>query len=159
MVLICSMCFVCLGFSLDTTKNQIFTVSLKPSLSFLCSPWSLKLNLSICWFLAWNLLWIKNYNHSVKSVRIWSFSGPYFSALGVNTDQKNSEYGHLSRSEKPQENLACDSVTYIGCYINWLICYINWIVRSSILYLTKSAVDLNWSSSLNPPVVTGIRDP
>ena len=45
----------------------------------------------------------------VKSIRIWSFSGsriwtdtPYnsvFSPNAGNTDQKNSEYGHFSRSE------------------------------------------------------------
>ena len=26
------------------------------------------------------------YDHYVKSVRIWSFSGPYFPALGLNTE-------------------------------------------------------------------------
>ena len=31
--------------------------------------------------------------HCVKRVRIRSFSGSYFPALGLNTDQKNSEYG------------------------------------------------------------------
>ena len=52
--------------------------------------------------------------HCMKSVRIWSFSSPYFPAFGlnkrdteylsvfspnaVNTDQKNSEYGQFSRS-------------------------------------------------------------
>ena len=35
-------------------------------------------------------------SHCVISVRIRSFSGPYFSAFGLNTDQKNSEYGHFS---------------------------------------------------------------
>ena len=45
----------------------------------------------------------------VKIVRIWSYSGPYFPAFGLNispysvrmrenTDQNNSEYGHFSRS-------------------------------------------------------------
>ena len=34
----------------------------------------------------------------VKSVGIWSFSGPHFPAFGLNTDQKNSEYGHFSSS-------------------------------------------------------------
>ena len=34
----------------------------------------------------------------LESVRILSFSGPYFSAFGLNTDQKISEYGHFSRS-------------------------------------------------------------
>ena len=47
--------------------------------------------------------------HYVKSVRISSFSGPYFPAFGLrispywvhmreNMDQNNSEYGHFSRS-------------------------------------------------------------
>ena len=45
----------------------------------------------------------------VKSVRVWSFSGPQFPALGQNfpysvrmqenTEQKNSGYGHFSRSD------------------------------------------------------------
>ena len=49
----------------------------------------------------------------MKSFRIWSFSGPYYPVFGVNTeryspcsvrrqentDKKNSEYGHLPRSE------------------------------------------------------------
>ena len=37
--------------------------------------------------------------HCVKSVRIWSYSGPYFPAFGLSTDQTNSNYGHLLRSE------------------------------------------------------------
>ena len=36
--------------------------------------------------------------HYVKSVCIRSFSSPFFSAFGLNTDQKNSECGHFSRS-------------------------------------------------------------
>ena len=36
--------------------------------------------------------------HCVKSVRMWSFSGLYFPAFGLNADQKNFEYGHFSRS-------------------------------------------------------------
>ena len=54
------------------------------------------------------------YTHCVKSVRIRSYSGPYFPALGLNTDryevcddvrirentdQNNSEYKHFSRSD------------------------------------------------------------
>ena len=34
-------------------------------------------------------------SHSVKNVGIRSFSGPYFPAFGLNTDQKNSEYGNF----------------------------------------------------------------
>ena len=37
--------------------------------------------------------------HCVKSARVWSFCGSYFPAFGMNTDQKNSEYGHFSRSD------------------------------------------------------------
>ena len=35
--------------------------------------------------------------HCVNSVRIRSYSVPYYPAFGLNTDQKNLEYGHLSR--------------------------------------------------------------
>ena len=40
----------------------------------------------------------------MKSVRIRSFSSPYFPAFGLNTERyrvspKNSEYGHFSRSD------------------------------------------------------------
>ena len=38
-------------------------------------------------------------SHCVKSVRIRSYSGPFFPTFGLNTDQINSEYGHFSRSE------------------------------------------------------------
>ena len=34
--------------------------------------------------------------HFVTSVRIRSFSSPYFPAFRLNTDQKNTEYGHFS---------------------------------------------------------------
>ena len=33
-----------------------------------------------------------------ESARIRGFTGPYFFAFGLNTDPKNSEYGHFSRS-------------------------------------------------------------
>ena len=36
--------------------------------------------------------------HYVKSIRIRSFAGPYFPTFGLNTDQKNSQYGHFSLS-------------------------------------------------------------
>ena len=51
----------------------------------------------------------------MKSVRIWSFSGPCFLAFRLNTeylarmqestDLKNSEYRHFSRSEKRRKKL------------------------------------------------------
>ena len=33
--------------------------------------------------------------HYLKSVRIRSYSGPYFPAFELNTDKNNSEYGHF----------------------------------------------------------------
>ena len=36
--------------------------------------------------------------HCVKSVRMRSFSSLYFSAFGLNADQKNPEYGHFLHS-------------------------------------------------------------
>ena len=41
--------------------------------------------------------------HCVKSVGIRSFSGPYFPAFGLNTNQKNSECGHFLPSEGTSE--------------------------------------------------------
>ena len=40
--------------------------------------------------------WVKELIlHYAESVRIRSYSGPYFPAFGLNTDQNNSEYGHF----------------------------------------------------------------
>ena len=44
--------------------------------------------------------------HCVKSVRIRSFTGPYFPGFGLNTDQKKAEYEHFSRSGKQKKTLA-----------------------------------------------------
>ena len=54
--------------------------------------------------------------HCVKSVRIRSFSGSYFPEIGLktaqhsvqmreNTEQKNSEYRHFSRSDELRQNI------------------------------------------------------
>ena len=43
--------------------------------------------------------------HCVKSVRIRSFPGWYFPTFGLNTDQKNFEYEHFSRSNNFQSLL------------------------------------------------------
>ena len=61
----------------------------------------------------------RKHKYCVKSVRVWSYSGPYFPAFGLNTerygvspysvrmrentDQNNSEYGHFLHSEKSQK--------------------------------------------------------
>ena len=44
----------------------------------------------------WGLLTEENYRHCVKSVRIWSFSGPYFPAFGLNTER----YGVVSYPDR-----------------------------------------------------------
>ena len=43
--------------------------------------------------------------HCVKNVFVLSFSGPYFSAFGLYTDQKNSEYGYFLRSDTKTDKL------------------------------------------------------
>ena len=35
------------------------------------------------------------YVHCVKSLGVWSYSGPHFPAFGFNTDLNNSEYEHV----------------------------------------------------------------
>ena len=37
-------------------------------------------------------------SHGVKTVRIWSYSGPYFPGFGQNMDHNNPEYAHFLRS-------------------------------------------------------------
>ena len=58
------------------------------------------------------------YLHCVKSVHIWSFSGSYFPTFGLNTDQKNSEYGHFYAV------LYVYLYTYIHIYIYYILTYI-----------------------------------
>ena len=43
--------------------------------------------------------------HWVKSVRIRSYSGPYFPAFGLSTDQNNSESGRFSYSVRATRTL------------------------------------------------------
>ena len=47
-------------------------------------------------FQCFSVIWCKR---CLKSVRIWSFFGPYSVLMRENTDQKNSEYEHFPRSE------------------------------------------------------------
>ena len=68
----------------------------------------------------------KHNTHCVKSVRTWSYSGPFLPAFGLNKEryfvylhiqcgcgkirQNNSEYGHFSRSDNDLE-LNTDSIS------------------------------------------------
>ena len=70
--------------------------------------------------------------HCVKNVRIRSFSGPYFPAFGLNTarytspyaiqmrentDQKNSEYRHFSRSDgNHHSSIALWTLSHVTVY-------------------------------------------
>ena len=67
--------------------------------------------------------------HCEKSVRIRSFTYPYFPAFGLNTDQKNSEYGHFSHS------------------VSLIICY-NFVnpFRPMLLYCRNQSSDLQSKS-------------
>ena len=38
------------------------------------------------------------YVKSMSTVRIWSYSGPYFPGFGQNMDHNNPEYAHFLRS-------------------------------------------------------------
>ena len=62
--------------------------------------------------------------HCVKSVHVQSYSGPYFPAFGLNTDQNNSEYGHFSRREKSKQKY----------HMEWL----NWVTMANVMLLTIS---------------------
>ena len=55
-------------------------------------------SLNLSPFQSFQLLNVYHQLHCLKSVRIWDFSGPYSVWIRENTDQKNSEYRHLSRS-------------------------------------------------------------
>ena len=54
------------------------------------------INTSLLAYLRFSVLIRKQ--HCVKSVRIRSYSGPYFPTFGLNTDQNNSAYEYFSRS-------------------------------------------------------------
>ena len=65
----------------------------------------------------------------MNSVRIINFSGPYFPALGLNTDEKNFEYGHFLHSVE-LIIIKVDlgrwlELTYIASYLNRIIIEIN----------------------------------
>ena len=66
--------------------------------------------------------------HCVKGVRIRSFCSPYFPAFGLNTDQKNSKYGHFSRSEISNITILLHT-NYICFSINKYICFMPKILK------------------------------
>ena len=77
--------------------------------------------------------------HCVKSVRIRSFSGLYFPTFGLNTDQKNFEYGHFSRSALPTVKWEKTNMT------------IRWLVRNVSSYLLPIAVKIMYLTPFSVP--------
>ena len=96
--------------------------------------------------------------HYVKSVRIWSFSDPYFPTFGFNaeittkspysvqmredTDQKNSEYGHLLSSgyymtKKNFSSRGNLKISYKEPLKNVLfcVCWLHFIRRFNFLFI------------------------
>ena len=60
--------------------------------------------------------------HSVKSVQIWSFSGPYFPAFGLNTDNYSVNYRVESKCKKirTRKNSLFGLLLRSGMYLNIL---------------------------------------
>lgn len=54
--------------------------------------------------------------HCVKSICIWSFSGPYSVTMMENTDQKNTEYGHFPRYIRSNVYWSVPKKTLVNIY-------------------------------------------
>ena len=65
--------------------------------------------------------------HCVKCVRIRRYSGPYFLAFGLNTDQNNSEYRHFLHSGTHLKTSTCYSATTL------IYQYIILIIRTHLI--------------------------
>ena len=98
----------------------------------------------------------------IKSVRIRRFSGLYFRAYRLNTDQKNSENGHFSRSVVPGAVSSVIGRSYIcGPYLRgntysyipfWLDSSLHW----RLIKLYGSYMKWNLIQSLNKKYNRGI---
>ena len=71
--------------------------------------------------------------HCVKSVRIRSYSGPYFPAFGLN----NTEYGHFLRS---------DTLTTQWHFVIFTGKYLCWSLFFTTLQAFERATSLKWDS-------------
>ena len=92
-------------------------------------------------FLALTSNIILSNNHCVESVRIRSFSGPYSVRKRENTDQKNSEYGHFSRSESLFKFLEKQRLNF------WLKDYFDFYLNSVSVTFTSHKVE-RWQNEI-----------
>ena len=93
----------------------------------------------------------------VKSLRIWSSSSPYFSALGLNTDQNNSEYGQFLCGVSVDNWLSIKNYSdklKVASSAFSLVCFVSWKestceTRKNVFYFTWKVFSFLRSSSLN----------
>ena len=114
-------------------------------------------------------------SHYVKSVHIWSSSGPYFPVFGLtkpylvrmleNTDQKNSEYGHFTCCVNPNVDAKAltntrKSLLLVSIQIGILLRYHLFstcikIFKKTLTFLTRTPVyqgvrNVSFSETLRP---------
>ena len=100
-----------------------------------------------------NTIFIADYTEQI--VRIRSFSGPYFPAFELNADQKNSKYGHFSRSTKYKYKISLRSTgvrIHLKNLINLLIIknLESFTLQSWTKYSVKSGkIQQNWTKTEN----------
>ena len=96
----------------------------------------------------WGVLALKteqtDINDFVKSVLIWSFSDPYLVQMWENTDQKDSECGHYSRSAiLVKKNWSMQKIVklHVKSFINiFLTTYLRWDSNFSEDDLTELSI-------------------
>ena len=72
-------------------------------------------------------LYLNIIRHCLKNTRIQSFSGPYFSTFGLNTDWRNSEHRHVSWS--------VNFISSTKTKNSWESLHLLFIIQSSFLKL------------------------
>ena len=83
--------------------------------------------------------------HCVKSVSTRSFSGPYFPPFGLNTDQKNSEYGLFPRSATSSRIFFCPSKDACIHYYVIIIIIIMSFIEISLNFSEIIIIIINYS--------------
>ena len=69
----------------------------------------------------WNFYFTSNHCHCVKSARIWSFSGPYFPAFGLNIERYFSDI--LTSLFPEHATLSCSA--FLGWRLYFHLSYLN----------------------------------
>ena len=83
-----------------------------------CHPPFFSCTLVTCfrWHRAWDLLFIMDHKHFLKSVRVWRFSGPYVPAFNCGKIRArktlNTDTFHTVKFQRPQEGLNYKHLTY-----------------------------------------------